>query len=84
MEGMYICIQFVMPEGARYILNPLTPRRTIWFFLIKISIPFSEWIIKKNSYERRVYESVDDRSHALTAYCGKYITVKFFYCNDII
>ena len=30
----------------------------------KISILNKEGIIEKNSYERRAYESVDDRSHS--------------------
>ena len=41
--------------------NPLTPRRTLVAPFTKISIPFKEGIIKKISYERRAYESVDEK-----------------------
>ena len=42
--------------------NPLTPRRTLVSPFTEISILFQEGIIKKNSYERRAYESVDEKS----------------------
>ena len=41
--------------------NPLMPRRTIWSPFTEISNLFKEGIIK-NSYERRAYESVDEKS----------------------
>ena len=43
-------------------VNPLTPRRTLVAPFTEISIPFKEGIIKKISYERRAYESVDEKS----------------------
>ena len=43
-------------------LNLLKPRRTWVSPLTKISIPFQERIIKKISYERRDYESADEKS----------------------
>ena len=42
--------------------NPLPPRRTLVAPFTEISIPFKEGIIKKISYERRAYESVDEKS----------------------
>ena len=42
--------------------NPLTPRRTLVSPFAEISILFYEGIIKKISYERRAYESVDEKS----------------------
>ena len=38
------------------------PRRTLVAPFTKISILFQEGIIKKISYERRAYESVDEKS----------------------
>ena len=43
-------------------LNPITPRRTQVSPFTEISILFYEGIIKKISYERRAYESVDEKS----------------------
>ena len=43
-------------------VNPLTPRRTQVSPFTEISILFEEGIIKKISYERRAYESVDEKS----------------------
>ena len=43
-------------------VNPLTPRRTLVSPFTEISILFYEGIIKKISYERRGYESVDEKS----------------------
>ena len=43
-------------------LYPLTPRRTQVFPFTEISIPFQKGIIKKISYDRRAYESVDEKS----------------------
>ena len=49
-------------NGYLKTLNLLTPRR-IWVSpLTEISILFQEGIIKKISYERRDYESVDEKS----------------------
>ena len=42
--------------------NTLTPRRTQVSPITEISILFYEGIIKKFSYERRAYESVDEKS----------------------
>ena len=44
------------------VFNPLTPRRTLVAPFTEISILFWEGIIKKISYERRAYESVDEKS----------------------
>ena len=43
-------------------INPLTPTRTLVAPFTEISILFWEGIIKKISYERRAYESVDEKS----------------------
>ena len=43
-------------------INPLTPRRTQVSHFTEIWILFIEGIIKKISYERRAYESVDEKS----------------------
>ena len=45
-----------------YFINPLTPRRTLVSPFTEMSILFKEGIIQKNSYERRAYESVDEKS----------------------
>ena len=42
--------------------NPLTPRRTQVYPFTEISMLFKEGIIKKISYERCAYESVDEKS----------------------
>ena len=43
-------------------LNPFPPSVPIWHRLAKLSILILEEIIKKISYERRDYESVDEKS----------------------
>ena len=43
-------------------LNPFPPRVPIWQRLAKLSILILEGTIKKISYERRDYESVDEKS----------------------
>ena len=43
-------------------LNPFPPSVPIWHRLAKLSILILEGIIKKNSYERHDYESVDEKS----------------------
>ena len=43
-------------------LNPLLPNVPQMVCLAKILILLYEGIIKKNSYERRNYESVDEKS----------------------
>ena len=42
--------------------NPSLPSVLIWHRLAKLSILILEGIIKKISYERRDYESVDEKS----------------------
>ena len=42
--------------------NPFPPSVPIWHRLVKLSILILEGIIKKISYERRDYESVDEKS----------------------
>ena len=42
--------------------NPLLPNGNYSYRIIKISLSKKEGIKKKNSCERRVYESVDDES----------------------
>ena len=44
------------------LLNPFPPRVPIWHRLAKPSILILEGITKKISYERRDYESVDEKS----------------------
>ena len=43
-------------------INPFPPSVPIWQRLAKLSILILEGTIKKNSYERRDYESVDEKS----------------------
>ena len=43
------------------VFNPFPHSVPIWHRLEKLSILILEEIIKKNSYERRDYETVDDR-----------------------
>ena len=43
-------------------VNPFPPSMPIWHRLAKLSILILEGIIKKISYERRDYESVDEKS----------------------
>ena len=45
-----------------YFVNPFLPSAPIWHRLTKLSIFILEGIIKKISYERRDYESVDEKS----------------------
>ena len=47
---------------AHKLINPFPPSVPIWHRLAKISILILEGIIKKISYERRDYESVDEKS----------------------
>ena len=44
------------------LINPFPPSVPIWHRLTKLSILILETIIKKISYERRDYESVDEKS----------------------
>ena len=44
------------------LFNPFPPSVPIWHRLAKLSILILEGIIKKISYERRDYESVDGKS----------------------
>ena len=55
-------VVYLMEIHAAWYIYPLTPRRTLVAPFTEISIPFKEGIIKKISYERRAYESVDERS----------------------
>ena len=49
----------------QHIINPFPPSVPIWHRLAKLSILILEGIIKKFSYERRDYESVDEKSLSL-------------------
>ena len=51
-----------MPETCRMYINPLLPIAYKSARIDKISILKLEGIIKKISYERRDYESVDEKS----------------------
>ena len=53
---------FEKDERIISLINPLTPRRTQVSPFTEISILFKEGIIKIISYERRAYESVDEKS----------------------
>ena len=46
------------------IINPLVTDPLYIVYMAKISILKKKGSSKKNSYERRAYESVDDRSHS--------------------
>ena len=59
---MYLINSVYYENTFEISLNPITPRRTMVANFTEISIPFKEGIIKKNSYERRAYESVDEKS----------------------
>ena len=48
--------------GKSKSFNPFPPRVPIWHRLVKLSILILEGTIKKISYERRDYESVDEKS----------------------
>ena len=54
MSNLYIVYQF----------NPLVTDPLYLVCMAKISILKKEGIIEKISYERRAYESVDNRSHS--------------------
>ena len=43
------------------LLNPLPPNGTICTFLLKFRLKKKEGIVEKKFYERRAYESVDDK-----------------------
>ena len=43
-------------------INPFPPSVPIWHRLAKLPILILEGIIKKISYERRDYESIDEKS----------------------
>ena len=45
-----------------HFFKPFPPSLSIWNRLAKLSILILEGIIKKNSYERRDYELVDEKS----------------------
>ena len=60
LSFMLIFIKFELPYNL--IINPLTARSTQVSPFTEISILFKEEIIKKISYERRAYESVDEKS----------------------
>ena len=51
-------------------INPLVTDPLYLVCMAKISILKKEGIIEKNTYERRAYESVDERSHSY-AICQK-------------
>ena len=60
-----LIIEFRFPKGksiARILINPLLPISYKSARIDKISILKLEGIIKKISYERRDYESVDEKS----------------------
>ena len=45
------------------VINPLPPRRTQVAPFTEISVLFQEGIIKNISYERRAYESVEEKAY---------------------
>ena len=49
-------------KNCRGDFNPFPPSVPIWQRLAKLSILILEGTIKKKSYERRDYESVDEKS----------------------
>ena len=55
-------VDFIKQSNDTKVINPLTPRRRQVSPFTEISILFLEGIIKKISYERRAYESVDEKS----------------------
>ena len=63
-HGSFIGIQIIHDNYplAEDFFNPFPPSVTIWHRLEKLSILILEGIIKKISYERRDYESVDEKS----------------------
>ena len=47
---------------SAFLFNPFPSSVPVWHRLAKLSILILEGIIKKISYERRDYESVDEKS----------------------
>ena len=67
----YVCQDFILDLRAQnytseflllWQLNPFPPSVPIWHRLAKLSILILEGIVKKISYERRDYESVDEKN----------------------
>ena len=54
--------EVLIPRGSLSCFNPFPPSVPIWHRLPKLSILILEGIIKKISYGRRDYESVDEKS----------------------
>ena len=54
-----------------YLINPFPASVPIRYCLAKISILIQEGITKKNSYERRNYESVDEKKEPILFYVPK-------------
>ena len=44
------------------LINPFTPRKTLVTLSLKFQFYFKKGSSEKNSYERRAYESVDEKS----------------------
>ena len=58
-----VCILYYEPEfGSICAYNPLLPNGNYSYRIIKILFSKKEGIKKRISYERRVYESVDDEN----------------------
>ena len=51
-----------MENKTHSLINTFPPSVPIWHRLAKLSISFLEGIIKKISYDRRDYDSVDEKS----------------------
>ena len=56
------CFRSSFTIGSLFRVNPFPPSVPIWQRLAKLSILILEGTIKKISYERRDYESVDEKS----------------------
>ena len=63
-------------------INPLVPSAHKSVRIAKISILKLEGIIKKISYERRDYESVDENSVVPSTFASEFDTRKALYWKD--
>ena len=62
MNNIEVPSRIKILENILRSLNPLLPNGNYSYSLIKISFSKKEEIKKKLSYERRVYDSVDDEN----------------------
>ena len=66
-----------MQTNSGPIINPLLPKGNYSYSIIKISFPKKEGIKKNISYERRVYEPVNDESLYILGYISKFDSITY-------